>query len=153
MSLAESEKIWVAYCDSDFFGPLSAIEIKSYLIEGRIKDDDCIWKKGWAKWKQPKDIPLFLNECKKSPGTGRPIPDMSVPDLEEFKSVISPKVEASQLDSGDNWDAKRITIVAGSALFAGVPGAAIAGVLTKKSKKQKDEELEKASQYIDEKNK
>lgn len=153
MSLAENEKIWVAFCDSDFFGPLSAIEIKSYLTENKIKDDDCLWRKGWGKWKQPKDIPIFAYECKQSVGTGRSIPEMPVPSTEEFTSNISPKVPTTDLGSGSNWDSKRITIVAGSTLFAGVAGGVVAGVLTKKTQQQKEKELEKNLKYIDDKNK
>ena len=153
MSLAESEKIWVAFCDSDFFGPLSAVEIKNYLTENKIKDDDCLWRKGWDKWKQPKDIPIFSYECKQSMGTGRPIPEMPVPIPEEFTNTISPKVSPNDLGSSSNWDAKRITIVVGSTLFAGVAGGVVAGVLTKKNQIQKEAELEKASMYVDDKNK
>ena len=150
MSLSENEKVWIIFCEPDLFGPLSMIEIKNYLAKGKIKDDDCVWKKGWKKWKQPKDIPAFAYECKKSMGTGRPVPEMATPDPEEFKSIISPKVSASELGTGKNWDARRITIVAGSTLLAGIPGAIVAGVL---SKKKEAVVLEKASKYIDEKNK
>lgn len=153
MSLAESEKVWVAFCDPDLFGPLSAIEIKTYLTEAKLKDDDCLWKKGWNKWKQPKDIPLFAYECKKSIGTGKSIPEIPIPDPEEFKKIITPKISASELDNSTNWDAKRIAIVTSSALLAGIPGAIVAGVLSKKSQKRKEEEQKKASNYIDNKNK
>jgi len=152
MSISESEKVWVAYNDPDFFGPLSAVEIKKALSEGKLKDDDCIWKKGWDKWKQPKNIPLFSFECKVSSGSGRPIPDIPVPDPNAFLSTISPKISAKELSTTSDWDAKRIMIVAGSTLFAGIPGAAIAGVLTKKSHKEREAEEEKSIKYIDSKN-
>ena len=47
---------------------------------------------------------------------------------------------------------KRISIVAGSGILAGVPGAAIAGILTSKSKAKKEEEFQRAKSYIDPKN-
>lgn len=150
MSVSENEKVWIVFCDPDLFGPLSVVEIKIFLSEGKIKDDDCLWKKGWKKWKQPKDVPVFAYECKKSMGTERPVPELAIPDSEDFKSIISPKVSAAELDTGKNWDARRIAIVAGSTLLAGVPGAVVAGVL---SKKKEGVVLEKAAKHIDEKNK
>jgi hypothetical protein len=151
VSLAESEKAWVAFCDSDYYGLLSIMEIKCFMVEGKIKDDDCLWKKGWDKWKQPKDIPAFSYECKKSIGKGRPIPDISIPDPEKFVSVISPKVMASELSTGKNWDAKRVAIVAGSTVLAGIPGAVLSSMITKNSREKA--ELENSSKFINDKNK
>jgi hypothetical protein len=150
MSLAESEKVWVAFCDSDYFGLLSVMEIKSFMVEGKIKDDDCLWKKGWDKWKQPKDIPAFAYECKKSVGTGRTIPEIPIPDHEQFVSVITPKVSATELSTGKNWDAKRVAIVAGSTVLAGIPGAVLSGMITKNSREKA--ELENSSKFINDKN-
>jgi hypothetical protein len=152
MSLAENEKVWVAFCDPDYFGPLSAVEIKQYLIENKINDDDCLWKKGWKKWKQTKTIPLFAYECKQSVGTGKSIPEIPIPDEKEFEAVISPKLSGEDLNTTKDWDAKRITIVAGSAFLAGVPGAVAAGILTNKGNKKR-EEAQKNREYIDDKNK
>lgn len=152
MSISESEKVWVAYSDPDYFGPLSAVEIKTALTEGKLKGDDCLWKKGWDKWKQPKDIPLFSYECKLFSGSARHIPDIPVPDPKAFLSTISPKISAKELNITNDWDARRIMIVAGSTLLGGIPGAAIAGVLTKKSQKEREAEVENSIKYIDSKN-
>ncbi len=152
MSIAENEKTWVAYCDDSAYGPLSALEIKQALLDEKLKDDDCVWKKGWSKWKQLKDIPIYSFESKKSPGSGRPIPDIAVPDPKEFESVISPKVSTKELDTSNNWDARRIAIVGGALCLGGVPSAAIAGVLTSKNKDKKQAELDKNEKYIAPKN-
>jgi len=152
MTVAENEKVWVAYSNDDTYGPLSAVEIKQALLNGKLKDDDCVWKRGWSKWKQPKDIPIFAFESKNSLGSNRPIPDTPLPDPEKFDSLITPKVSVTELDTSKNWDAKRISIVAGSGILAGVPGAAIAGILTSKSKAKKEEEFQRAKSYIDPKN-
>ena len=152
MTVAENEKIWVAYSNDDTYGPLSAVEIKQALLHGKLKGDDCVWKRGWSNWKQPKDIPVFAFESKKSPGSNRSIPDIPLPDPDQFDSLITPKVSETELDISKNWDAKRISIVAGSGLLAGVPGAAIAGILTSKSKAKKEEEAQRNKSYIDPKN-
>jgi hypothetical protein len=134
MSVAENEKVWVAYFDDNAYGPLSAIEIKRALLEGKLKNDDCIWKKGWSNWKQPKDIPLYAFESQKAAGSEREIPDIPVPQAEAFESIITPNVPA-KADTTKNWDGKRLAIVAGSYILAGPGGALLAGGLTSKTKK------------------
>ena len=151
MSIAESEKIWVAYCDPEFYGPLSAVEIKQFMREQKIKDDDCLWKKGWSQWKQPKSIPMFAYECKQSIGNNRPLVEISVPNPEDFKKIITPKVSSSDIETGMRWDAKRIAIVGGSTMLFGVAGAIVSGSLTKN--RVKDNEIQKAEKFINEKNK
>jgi hypothetical protein len=152
MSVAENEKVWVAYFDESAYGPLSSIELKRALVEGKLKNDDCIWKKGWSNWKQPKDIPLFAFESQKAGGSEREIPDIPVPRAEDFESIISPKVSAEELDTTKNWDSKRLAIVGGAYLLGGPGGALLAGGLTSK-KKERQEMLAKDQNYINPQNK
>jgi hypothetical protein len=152
MSVSENEKVWVAYFDDNAYGPLSAIEIKRALIEGSLKNDDCIWKKGWSNWKQPKDIPLYAYESQKAAGSERGIPDIPVPLAEDFESIITPQVSAKELGTIKNWDGKRLTIVGGSYILAGSGGALLAGGLTHNTKERK-EELARDQDYLDPKNK
>jgi len=134
MSVSENEKVWVAYFDDNAYGPLSAIEIKRALLEGSLKNDDCIWKKGWSKWKQPKDIPLYAFESQKAAGSEREIPDIPVPQAELFESIITPNVSTKELNTSKTWNGKRLAIVAGSYMLAGPGGALLAGGLTSKTK-------------------
>lgn len=137
MSIAENEKLWVAYCDEGAYGPFSAVEVKRAITESKLYGDDCIWKKGWTKWKQIKDIPLYAYESKKNPGTGKEIPDIPVPDAKKFESIISPKVSTKELDTGSAWDTKRLTIVGTSFVLGGIIGAGIAtGITTTNEKKR-----------------
>lgn len=152
MSIAENEKVWVAHFDDNAYGPLSALEIKQALNEGKMKNDDCIWKKGWSSWKQPKTVPMFAFESKKAGGNDREISDLPVPSAEDFESIITPKVSAGELSTVKNWDAKRLAIVGGAYLLAGPGVALIAGGLTSKAK-DRTEELHRDQQYIDPKNK
>ena len=145
MSISESEKTWVIYYENDAYGPLSAIEIKKAFQENKLKSDDCVWKKGWKRWKQFENIPAYAFECKKSPGNGKEIPELPIPDAKDFESIISPNVTSQDLYTESNWDARRLAIVGGSFLIGGVAGAAIAGGLTAKNK---DKELEKNEKYI-----
>jgi hypothetical protein len=150
MGIAENEKVWVAIAGGDAYGPLSAVEIKQALTDGKLKDDHAVWKKGWSVWKQLKTIPLFAFECKSSVGTGIPLIDIPVPDTKAFESIITPKVSAGELGGGANWDLKRFSIVLGSTLLGGVAGGVLATGLTMKG--AKDQQAEKDVRHIDAKN-
>lgn len=151
MGIAENEKVWVALSEDGAYGPLNAVEIKQALLDGNLKDDSSIWKKGWSAWKQLKSIPLFAFECRKSAGTDRPLTDAPVPSAEGFESIISPKVSVTELGDG-TWSSRRITIVAGSTLLGGAIGAILATGLTARNEKEEQEACERNMRHIATKN-
>ena len=152
MGIAENEKSWIALAGDDAYGPLSAVEIKQALSDGKLKDDNSVVKKGWPTWKQLKTIPLFAFECKLSVGTGRPLTDIPIPDAKAFESIITPKVSVNDLGESSNWSLKRISIVAGSTLLGGVVGGVLATGLTMKGSKEQQAEKDRASRLIDARN-
>jgi hypothetical protein len=153
MGTAENEKVWVALAADFAYGPLSAVEIKQALIDGNLKDDSSVWKKGWTEWKQPKSIPLFSFECTKSVGKNDPLTAIPVPSAEAFQSIISPKVTVDDVGGNVTWDKRRIAIVGVSTLVAGAVGAAVAATWTSKNDKEKREEYARNLEYINPNNK
>ena len=159
MSIAENEKIWVTLHCEDVFGPVSATEIRLAFREQKLNSDTFVWKKGWNAWKSVTEIPLFKIELKgNSASKPPPAPSLRVPSLENFESIITPVVSASDLSvSHTNWDARRLAWVGGSYLLAGPLGAVVSTVLTNGSveerrSRERTERLSNAD-FIPDKNK
>ena len=148
MSVFESELVWVVCKNDQAFGPLCATEIKTAISNRELAGDDPVWKKGWSSWKLLKDIPFFTYECQFSPGEGRALPEIEVPDEEQFKSVVAPMLSVKDVQTGSDWTAKRIAVVSGAALLFGPIGAVGAAVMTKKSTASRLAEEEKDRSYI-----
>lgn len=152
MSVHESEKVWLACINSEIYGPMSAIEIRGALSDRRLRSDDPVLKKGWTNWKRLQDIPLFAYGCTQSPGLNRPLPELAVPDADQFSSLIIPKVSSHEIDTHKNWSARRIAVVSGAAIVFGPIGALGATVLTKPSSQARREQKERDQGFIDPKN-
>lgn len=134
MSVAETRKQWVVLCDPEIFGLVSAYEIMRGMTEGTIKDDDCVWKKGWTQWKLIKTIPIFSHTCGRSPGSGRAVPDIPVPGSEAFGHIVSPRVPPERCHPPGRAAGLRAAFVIGASLIGGVPGAAFASCLAKRER-------------------
>lgn len=152
MTAHESERVWLLCKNSEIFGPMSAVEIKGALTQRQLQSDDPVWKKGWLAWKRLQDIPMFTFECKQSRGADRPLPEIAIPDVDHFSSVIVPKVSAREIDIQTNWSARRIAVVSGAAVVFGPLGALGATLLSAPSTEARREQQERDQALIDPKN-
>lgn len=152
MNAHENEKVWVVCKNSEIFGPMSAVEIKGGLTNKELQGDDPVWRKGWTAWKRLQDIPMFAYECKQSPGANRALPEITIPDVDHFSSVILPKVSANEIRTHVNWSARRIAVVSGAAVVFGPLGAFSAAVLTAPSAKTQRDQQERDQAFIDPEN-
>ena len=153
MSINENEKVWVASHSNEAFGPLTATEIKQALNEKKLHNEDFVWKKGWSQWKTVKDIPLFNYEAKTSIGATIADFNLPVPEVANFESITTPLLSGADLNSFNDWNAKRLTIVGASYFFAGPLGAVVAGVLTHTGETTRNKIEKNDNSYVQEKNK
>jgi hypothetical protein len=152
MNISENEKDWLVYFDGAPCGPVSAVEIKKGLGDNKLNADDGVIKKGGSDWKKIKNIPLFFYDAKKHPGTNNPLPDLPVPSIEEFNSVITPLIGTTDLKKADNWSRRRLAIVGGSWVLLGAVGGIAAAVLTSKNNTKRQKEDSRVAEFIDKKN-
>jgi len=90
-------RIWFVYADSQTYGPYTAEEIMSMLIDNTLKYSDYAFREGFANWEFIRNIPDFDRRLI-NPGGNQP--KVTVPRIEE-----APIVQAKDLSEEiqDSW--------------------------------------------------